>query len=358
MTASRRFVRQRRQARRQDVADLAQGDRTDGRERRQLPQHPQHALGLGDHARRQLLERLSATHPRAATTGHSAISRQDRFGERSQGAQLFAIAHSARTRDASGSSELASRTRRSYSCSRPLRRRCQRSSRPITAASTIRSSHRHGRAQRARRDRDPTRRGRSAPPLHPRAAHPRLVHRAAGPPRRCHRPAATTGRHCRASLSGTWPSDTYSANRRADNSSSAHASSASSARPAGSGRRVPRWNHAGNAGAIERVLEDAEVGLRRAQQHRHLIERHAAPRLPASGGARSRSLRGLHRARRTSRRIRPAHPTGGVSSANRYCCRRCSAVGARHGCPASQIRVRQGPGVARWHRDDQPEPLR
>ena len=80
-------------------------------------------------------------------------------------------------------------------------------------------------------------------------------------------------------MSGTWPSDTYSAKRRADSSSSAQASSASNARPAGSGRRVPRWNHAGNAGAIERMLEHAEIGLRRAQQDRHLVERHSAIRL-------------------------------------------------------------------------------
>jgi hypothetical protein len=32
----------------------------------------------------------------------------------------------------------------------------------------------------------------------------------------------------------------------------------------------------GNARAIQRVLEHAEVGLRRAQQHGHLIEWHAA----------------------------------------------------------------------------------
>ena len=86
------------------------------------------------------------------------------------------------------------------------------------------------------------------------AAATRVVFGLACPPRG--RPAAARPRANRrsggvhasaspASLIGTWPSDTYSANRRADSSSSAHASSASNARPAGSGRRVPRWNHAG-----------------------------------------------------------------------------------------------------------------
>ena len=48
-----------------------------------------------------------------------------------------------------------------------------------------------------------------------------------------------------AAASGTWPSDRYSANRRADRLSSAHASSARNARPAGCGRRVPRSKYAG-----------------------------------------------------------------------------------------------------------------
>ena len=144
-----------------------------------------------------------------------------------------------RTREASGSSEVASRTRRSYSCCRPASRRCQRSNLPITAASTIRSSHRQG----ARRV-----------PARSLADSPRRICACASSSgwvssarSACGSKASTTssagGAHWSAlpvSVSGTCPSETYSAKRRADSPSSAHASSASMARPAGSGRLVPR----------------------------------------------------------------------------------------------------------------------
>jgi hypothetical protein len=79
-----------------------------------------------------------------------------------------------------------------------------------------------------------------------------------------------------ASLRGTWPSETYSANRRADNSSSAQASNASRARPAGSGRPRAAMKPRGDAGALEGVFEHAEISLRRTQEDRHLVERHTA----------------------------------------------------------------------------------
>ncbi len=182
--------------------------------------------------------------PQICDGGQSAISARIGSANDRSARNCSRSRISARTRDASGSSELASRTRRSYSCSRPLSRRCQRSSRPITAASTIRSSQRQG--------------ARSVPATS-RSVSPRIV-AAWASSSGCTSSARSSGGstastsssaggdHKSASLaseSGTWPSDTYSANRRADSSSSAHASRARSARPAGSGRRVPRWNHAG-----------------------------------------------------------------------------------------------------------------
>ncbi len=134
--------------------------------------------------------------PHDCDDGQSAISARIGSANDRSARSCSRSRTSARTREASGSSELASRTRRSYSCSRPLRRRCQRSRRPITAASTIRSSHRHGARKRAGEiaigfaARDLRLR------LPPQAAHPRRVRRAAAPPRRCRRPAATRGRRC------------------------------------------------------------------------------------------------------------------------------------------------------------------
>ena len=244
-------------------------------ERRQLAQHPEHALRLRDHARRQSFERLQPVAPdlRRGPIRHLG---EDRFGERSQRPQLLAIAHQARApathRDPrSWLRERADRTR----ARDPLSRRCQRSSRPITAASTIRSSQRHGARSVPATSRSVSPRIVAAWPL-PRAARLRRGLRAAGPPRRAPRPAATTSPHRRLRSAAPGPANTYSANRRADSSSSAQASSASSARPAGIGTSRAAMEPGGNAGAIERVLEHAEIGLRRAQQHRHLIERHAA----------------------------------------------------------------------------------
>ena len=77
---------------------------------------------------------------------------------------------------------------------------------------------------------------------------------------------------------GTWPSDRYSSKRFADSPSTAHDSSATNARP---GRIRPAraaievHRH---AAARAGVLEQAEVLLRRAQKHGHLVERHAALR--------------------------------------------------------------------------------
>ena len=213
-------------------------------------------------------------------------------------------ASGARTRDASGSSELASRTRRSYSCSRPLSRRCQRSSRPITAASTIRSSQRHG--------------ARSVP-ARSRSVSPRSVaacgfflrlHVLGAFVRRQHRLDEFFGRR-RPQVRVAGVGERHLAQRHVFRKSPRRqffvgAGQQREQRPAGRiGTPRAAMEPRGNAGAIERVLEHAKVGLRRAQQHRHLIERHAALGFLQAGVARSRPLRGLRPARRTARPIRP-----------------------------------------------------
>ena len=82
-------------------------------------------------------------------------------------------------------------------------------------------------------------RGRSVVERGADAAEQRAPRRRPRPPRRG--PRAARPRIQR----GTWPSDRYSAKRRAESLSSAHSSSVSKARPAGSGRRAPRAKYAG-----------------------------------------------------------------------------------------------------------------
>ena len=99
---------------------------------------------------------------------------------------------------------------------------------------------------------------------------------------------------------GSWPSDRYSANRRALEPFGR----ARKQRQERTTRRVrpPRAaiEPRRNPRALERVLEQAVVVLRRAHQDRHLVERHAA-RASAASGAQSRRPRVLRRApRRTA----------------------------------------------------------
>ena len=75
------------------------------------------------------------------------------------------------------------------------------------------------------------------------------------------------------------PSDRYSAKRAADSRSTAQPSSARNARPGGMRPAGAAVEPGRDAGARERVLEQADVLARRAQEHRHLVERHAGARL-------------------------------------------------------------------------------
>ena len=93
------------------------------------------------------------------------------------------------------------------------------------------------------------------------------------------RAARTSGTCCGSSSCGTWASERYSAKRRAESFSHAHARMATKARPAGCGRRVPRSNQAGTPARVSACSSSADVPLRRADEHRHLVERHAAASL-------------------------------------------------------------------------------
>ena len=87
-------MRQRREPRRQHIANLAEAYRANGGERRQLPQHAQHALRLRNHSRRQPFERLQPVAPdlRRRPLRHLG---EDRLRKRSQRPQLLAITHQA-----------------------------------------------------------------------------------------------------------------------------------------------------------------------------------------------------------------------------------------------------------------------
>ena len=89
----------------------------------------------------------------------------------------------------------------------------------------------------------------------------------------------TSGTCCVSSSCGTWASERYSAKRRAESFSHAHARMATKARPAGCGRRVPRSNQAGTPARVSACSSSADVPLRRADEDRHIVERHAAASL-------------------------------------------------------------------------------
>ena len=72
-----------------------------------------------------------------------------------------------------------------------------------------------------------------------------------------------------------------------------------------------------HAAARARVLEQPEILLRRAQEHRHLVERHAARRPRRGRGGRSRPLRALRPAPRTARRRRRARARPAARSGTR-----------------------------------------
>ena len=78
---------------------------------------------------------------------------------------------------------------------------------------------------------------------------------------------------------------------------------------------VPRSNQAGTPARLKRVLEQAEVALRRAHEDRHLVEAHAAARLAQNAPRDLDALaalagRGEELERAVERRARPAAPRG------------------------------------------------
>ena len=106
-----------------------------------------------------------------------------------------------------------------------------------------------------------------------------------------------------AAASGTCASERYSAKRTADRRSTAHPSIARKARPEGCGRQVPRSNQP-DAGAIERVLEQAEILGGRAEKHRHLVERNpcrASSRIRRAISTHSRPSPGAEKSRTSPR---------------------------------------------------------
>ena len=149
-------------------------------------------------------------------------------------------------RAACGSSRAQAARLSSSSRARPSSRRRQRSSPPTTAASTSRRCH----CQGARGASDADGSGGAA----------------SGSADAGSRSAACSGGRHDSTCSGGAPSapgggtcamDRYSANRRADSRSAAQERSASSARPLGSGVRVPRANHAGVPARLSAVSSGA-----------------------------------------------------------------------------------------------------
>jgi hypothetical protein len=63
VSAARRLVRKRQQARRQHLTDFAEAPRSDLRKRTELVQDAQHAGRLTEHARGEAAERRRATRP-------------------------------------------------------------------------------------------------------------------------------------------------------------------------------------------------------------------------------------------------------------------------------------------------------
>ena len=113
----------------------------------------------------------------------------------------------------------------------------------------------------------------------------------------------------RSAAAGTWPSERYSAKRRAERCSSAQASKREERAAGRIGTSRPALEPGRHAGASQRVLEQPEVGVRRTQQDGHLVERHAAVRLG------QHTARDLHRlapfARRGEQRHRFVDRPGG-----------------------------------------------
>ena len=275
VAAARRLVRQRREPRRQHIAHFAQA--SPGRS----PRAARARAACAARARvwrsraARAARARSASRPTTATPASPPSPRGSARANARSARSCSRSRTSARTRDASGSSELASRTRRSYSCSRPLRRRCQRSRRPITAASTIRSSHRHGARSVPARSRSDSPRAICARGfllgLHILGA---LIERQHGfddvVGRR--RPVVGVAGFVERHLA-----ERHVFGEAARRQLLVRAREQREQRAAGRiGTPGAAMEPRGNAGAIERVFEHAEIGLRRAQQDRHLIERHAA----------------------------------------------------------------------------------
>jgi hypothetical protein len=143
----------------------------------------------------------------------------------------------------SSSPPISASLRRSSFVSPSIRRR-QRSRPPITAASTSRRSQRRGALSCPSRT-GASGAGAAAFVAADAAESPAFSGASAGTgsgsgaTQRSPRDRAS-GATPVGAASGTWPSERYSANFRADSASAAHSSKAKKARPAGSGRTAPR----------------------------------------------------------------------------------------------------------------------
>src|SRR5205823_3052509 len=155
-------------------------------------------------------------------------------------------------RGESGCSDVSSRIFSSYSAASPFSRRAQRSQPPITADSTSKLSHFHGALRvPATTAWSPLTlvAGRWLPsPSLPSGSSGARSERT---PKTSSREAThvewrePTGALRESSSDGTWASERYSAKRLAEKLSAAQLRIARKARPAGSGRRVPRSKYAG-----------------------------------------------------------------------------------------------------------------
>ena len=235
VAARRRLGVEERESIGEHRVDLLERDRSDVGHRTQLGEQALHALGVAQDEHGETLEQRSATRPTARLCGSAA--RASTIG-RAKRARLSRRSISRRRYSVSvTSSEAVWRRRRLSSSRRPASRRRQRSRPPITAASTRSRSQAAGvgrvgpgRARRRRR----------------RAAGSRLLNTSwSSDDGSTHGTSTTGGGAPDGSGAGVSPSDRYSANRDADRPSAAHASSARNARPAGSGRLVPRLKNAG-----------------------------------------------------------------------------------------------------------------
>src|SRR5215813_498727 len=125
------------------VAHFGQTHRSHRGHGTEIGKHAEHELGAPEHLRCQYFETLEPAAPIVfvGPGGHCFDQRQGKGAEMSK---ILPLTLQARNTGGSASSEVSSRSFRSYSAARPSSRRSQRSLPPMTADSTSKLSHFHG----------------------------------------------------------------------------------------------------------------------------------------------------------------------------------------------------------------------